>query len=654
MLRTTRHLLRARRARGWRLRAVAPWLLVLAVGLAIHYLLAANALLATSALRGGVGGPAEIFAVEYESATSLLPGVVDVKNLHIRAQDRNVQWTLDADRVRFTLGVLPLRRRVARLSGIRVTGVVFRIRLKIDPLDVTPEQTRLLAPIRGYADPPLREAGPPPPPVPPDELWTIELADVDARVREVWVQQIRGVGDGRLTSKQLTGLTVDSTEGLRVKFGGRDFALGHSTFVIRSASVRLGADEIAHHMRGRFVGSVDRFDLRRDLSSRLVRFVSARLWLHADVTRLAALGYYLRERPEVRLRGGDGSLDANLVLDHGVLRPGSRATARARELALSVGNVVLRTNATTRLTVPDRREAVASVRMARVRLSLRGSTGAPMWSDRVDLTARTTNLALPAGFGDATVSVTMPHARLPDLAALDAQLPAWLQMESGELRLDDVRASLSVARLTATASGRLEAEHFALSLDGSRVRGSARAEGRAGPISFDRRAARASGFVELREIRVGQSPKGAPLSGRFDVPSIEVDRRGVSFPVSFRLRDAGAVASAILDRLDLPLPSFVLDWLDHEDVHGSASLTTLPGVVAIERVDVRGDNYRLRGHLRLGREPPRGRVLVESGPLSVGVGLARGDTNIVLFGASKWFAGERARPQRLRRAGAGP
>ena len=635
-----RSLLRDRRARGRRVTVIATWLALFVVGCSVHYLLFANAFLASSALRGGVGGPAEIFAVDYEGAYSLLPGVVHVHNLHIRAQDRTTQWTLDADQVRFRLGFLPLFGRVVQFSGVRVTGAVFRIRLKIDPLDLTPEQTRLLAPIRGYSDPPLRIAGPPPRPLPPDELWTIELADVDTQFRELWVQEIRAVGDAHLASKQLTGLAVDSTEGLQLKLGGSNFALGRSTFVIRTGSARLGSEEIIRHLRGRFAGSVDRFDLANGLNVRLLRFVSARLWMKAELPRLAALSYYLRELPQVRLRAGAGDFDMTLVLARGALRAASHGTVRARELALSVGDLELRTNVSTRLTVEERREAVVRARLERVRLSPRASAVAPMWSDRVDLTARTSNLTVPAGLGDATLSVAVPHARAPDVALLDPLLPAWLRMETGELRLDDLQGRFSLAQRTATASGRLEADRVALTLDGGRARGSVRAEVRAGPISFDRRAAQAAGFVEVHEVRVGDSPDDAPLSGRFDASSIEVDRTGATFPVTFRLRGADAVASTILDWLDLPLPSFIPDWLDHHDVHGSATLAARPRGLGIEGVDFQGDNYRVRGHLQLVDGPTRGRVLVESGPLSVGVGLSRGDTDIVVFGASGWFAGE--------------
>lgn len=635
----------SRRRWASKLRAIGGCLVLALVGLELAYLLAANLVLAGPGLRGGVGGPAEIFAVEYRSAYSLLPGVVHVRGLHLRAQDATAQWTLDAQRLRVRLGLWPLSRRVVALSGIRTSGVVVRIRRKLDPLEVTPETTRMLPPIRGYSDPPLRIAGAPTAPAPPDELWTVELADVDARLRELWLQEVRVEGDARLTARHLTGLAVDARDGLRIGIGGQSFALGRSTLAIRTGVVHLGADTVTRRLRGRAVVSVTRFDLGADLDAKLFRFISGRVHLQGDVTHLSASNHYLPEASGLRVHSGEGDFDAALVVQRGVLRAGSRVTSEIRELAASLGDMELRTNVASRLGVGAGGDAVASVHLTRVRLRPRGSPGAPMWSDHVGLEARARNLALWSPSSGATLSLSVPHARLPDVASL---APPWGL--AGELRIDDLRAHLSTSTWAGTASGRLAMNRFVVARDDARVFGGWRSDVHLSSMDLAGRTGRGAAAVELHDVRMGRGRGDAPLSGRVDASSIEIDSTGVTVGSTFGLRQADGVAEAILERLDLPLPGFVADWLDHRRVQGVATVTLGPrALLALSGLDLRGDNYRLQGRLRLGGGPPEGRFLIESGPLSVGVGLSRGATEVVVFGSTAWFRGRRPQVPRTPR-----
>ena len=57
---------------------------------------------------------------------------------------------------------------------------------------------KALPPVPGFLDPPLKDVGPPPPPLTDANynLWSIELEDVDAdHVRELWIDTVRYSGD---------------------------------------------------------------------------------------------------------------------------------------------------------------------------------------------------------------------------------------------------------------------------------------------------------------------------------------------------------------------------------------------------------------------------------------------------------------------------
>ena len=120
-------------------------------------------------------------AVHFRRAWSFWPGRVHVEGARVTMQDRNVQFALVLDSVDVDIDLLAFARRTFHATRVRGSGVSFRFRNRIEHEALGLPFVAALPPIPEFNDPPLREFGPPPPPL--DEahynLWTVHIEDVD-------------------------------------------------------------------------------------------------------------------------------------------------------------------------------------------------------------------------------------------------------------------------------------------------------------------------------------------------------------------------------------------------------------------------------------------------------------------------------------------
>src|SRR5258708_4180265 len=128
------------------------------------YIATANVLLAAGAIES-VGSSGTAMWVGYRLAWSLWPGWVHVDDIRVVMQDRNVQFVLDIPSVDVRIRLRDVVHRTFHATRVRGDGVVFRMRQRIQPESAGRPFVRSLPPIPGFSDPPLRDRGPPPPPI---------------------------------------------------------------------------------------------------------------------------------------------------------------------------------------------------------------------------------------------------------------------------------------------------------------------------------------------------------------------------------------------------------------------------------------------------------------------------------------------------------
>jgi len=185
------------RARGPSLLRWVVRLVIAAVALVVFYVVAMNVFVRTRLFRNAIDFKPDAFTIEYTNAYSLFPSRIHVDNLTIRGRDSSVEWILTIDHADFRASILELLHHRFTAHHVRGDGVSFRVRLYVDPQDVTPELMEELPPVPGFSDPPLNPEGPLPTLTDAQyNLWSVDLEDVDAaNVREIWIQSMHLAGD---------------------------------------------------------------------------------------------------------------------------------------------------------------------------------------------------------------------------------------------------------------------------------------------------------------------------------------------------------------------------------------------------------------------------------------------------------------------------
>jgi hypothetical protein len=407
---------RARWPSLWRkLAAIA---LSVVASLIVAYLLVANVLLRTRLLRDAISGSSTPFGisgkssgllVDYQSAYSLLPGRVHLKGVAIRGRDREVEWSLTLDRAEADIALLALVHRTFRATHVRASGFTMRVRLRLTSAEATPSVVAALPPIAGFADPPLREPGPEPPPLTDADynLWTLDFPDVDvAQVREVWIHTLRSQGDMRANGRWF----------YRPE---RWLDVGPATVDTYGVDLSHGKEPLARGVRGSFRASVHPFDIQRTSGLALLDQISYDGQLRGRAFVAGALRL-LAPKSGVDFKRWEAPFDARIVLERGKLVAGTHARTEPTDALLETQGLAVVAPVRSEFGV-DGGVATVKARISGLRISHLGRERARVASIAATLTSG--QLRIAQGFEDARFVLDVGRAETSDIGGWQDFLP---------------------------------------------------------------------------------------------------------------------------------------------------------------------------------------------------------------------------------------
>ncbi|HEY3202963.1 MAG TPA: hypothetical protein VGL03_04815 [Thermoanaerobaculia bacterium] len=401
--------------------------LAVAAVLLLLYAAAAHRLLSGPQLRSWINTEPESTWLDYDEATSLLPGRLQIKNLRIRGSDRNVQWIirLAEAQVRYSVADLFARRfHVLRVGG---RGLSFRLRNKLDPKDPLKPPMSLLPPIPGFADPPLRSEKPERIDEGVGNPWAIEVQNLSVEgLEEIWIDVYRFRGNARLHG----GFFL--RPGLLAR-------VGPATIPVAGGQVGIGEDSIAAGLAGKIAASIDAYDPRLVRGSAVWDKISGDLKLEGRVESLRFLNYYLRPSPEPRLAGGSGPVRVAVHVERGLARGVVEASARQGEARYA--EATLRGDADLAMRIASWRVERGPLELAgsRIALSAVSSSGGDesrQWWGRFEVPSGN----IHAGALTARVDTKCRDAR-PLFTLFRTKLPRWTR---GLLSLEGLSATATV------------------------------------------------------------------------------------------------------------------------------------------------------------------------------------------------------------------
>jgi hypothetical protein len=616
-------------------------LLLGAIALYPLYLVAGNWYLRSGDLERRLNRRPERLLIETGTAWTLWPGVIHVRDFRIRNQTRTAQWWGSVDSAVFELNLFDLRDRELVITGLKGSGVDFRLRRRADGRKWTrPLRVDLQPPIPGFTNPPARppEKIYPAPRKPMTKLrrdpWRIRLAQVDLdTVRQIWVDEFRFAGDARIA-------------------GGFDMTVWRRLMVdptrlqIVSGAISLGAGPKAQPIlakaSGRIDGEIAPYTPSQHRGWQMFQFVSGRAEVEGDVPSLAFLEEYFRETRWLTLQAESGRMAANLRMRRGRLLPESRLEVGQERLVAST--LDYRAEGPGRVLWEVLPEEQARLVLAFDEFGVRrGGNRQPHVRGRdlrMEILGGDPRLAEHVLFSPRRIDIALPAAEVPDLSFYNSYLPgnSGLALTGGSGRMS---ATFRAAAPDWTGTGdlRLEAKGVAGRFEGRPLRG---------------------------DLLVRTLIREADFRGkRFDISGTKIDLTRVSVP---GVAGADWWARAHLDRaiiepgapvflrakvestLSDPRPLFsfmapetrdrVLRWMDDlmtQAVGAVADVSVGDGAVRIDDLAVAGGKAKIQGRLRFGGAPKQGILYASYGRWDVGVALEGAQRDWKILRPKKWF-----------------
>jgi hypothetical protein len=432
----------------------------------------------------------------------------------LRGRDGNVEWILRLDQVEFDLSFSALAKRQFYASRVRIKGLTYRLRRRLDSPPESQEEVSTLPPIDGLPPYTVRE---PPQPSPDDwsdaayNLWMARVEDIVADdVREVWIDHVRFEGSARIEGRFL----------FKPK---RAVEVGPVHVAIGRGDVRTGETPIAAALDGSVVdGTLARIDPRTTTGAVLMHHLSLETKAHAILPDLTLLSPSFRQGRSVE--GAVEVRQATLYMKSGVLEKGSKLEAAATHGAVSVGThriageLALEADVTPGPEKSSGRSLSFHAEMTNVEvfhgLDAHGAPIPLLRAPRAAAAGDAGMLDMATPFADLHFSVDLPASEVPDAHALSLYIPSRTPLEVvGGRAQAKARFEAWLSEKRAAGSAAFQAEDLDLRVAKLRIRGETAVAGEFAAYHFDtRRLEGARVAIETsKAVLASDAAPGTPL-----------------------------------------------------------------------------------------------------------------------------------------------
>ncbi|HEX3531397.1 MAG TPA: hypothetical protein VH988_30415 [Thermoanaerobaculia bacterium] len=545
-----------------------------------------------------------------------LTGDLEIEGMQAVGVGERIVWQLAADRASARLNLPALLERRAVLSGLRITGAVAEIDTATGP----------------------------PPVVPPEKRWAVEIRD--ARIddlRSIAIPAGRLIGPGHLEGD----LTVDRARVLTVP---------RALLTMSAGRIESRRNPVARGVTVRADLRLSPFEPAKVHGLALLRTLSGDIAVQGQVSSLGFLDRYLERVPSVEV-DGEGRLDADVRLAAGELLPGSRFDVRGGKVRATFLNSVADGEATVAGTVAGGAQPIATVR---VDFSTFAIAPQPADSDpeppstymrgaglRLGITSNDLDLATPVS--NLHAAIDLPDGQIPDLTVYNTYLPPGTGIAilsgTGRLRLHfDIDATGrtgngEVLLTSDTAQVRFQELELAGNL---MLRLMLRAEltGKSLKTQTFQIAGTRLDFDRVTYREIGAAP-GTESPGWWSHLRMTDGTMTWGRPLTLQgaatleMKNSGFLLS-VFDPKKKILHGF-RHLLSIEGVHAEGIVRCGDGAIEISPLRVTGGRFDLRSRLRFSKDSKQGDLYLRWGKLAAGIELRDGKRTFKLRHPEAWF-----------------
>lgn len=608
--------------------------------LEVLWIVAARLALGGGALRSVLNVHPEELEADWQLATSWLPGRLELRGFKIRGQDDQDQWYGEAEHADLAIQLSPLLRKEIVGTRVRLDGVSFRLRPRLDFVKPGSVDPSALPTIPGFQNPPTLAPGTnsntgtnngSSPAAPDRRHWRLLLPAIEVtRLHEVWVNELRLAGSGDLRGR------LDYT--LSGPFETEVTALH-----LPAAVVGRGRENMATNLDLSLSGTLGPLRFSECHGAQYFRELTARLDLRGTVAISRILSRHLGETESMEFLG-QGEIAGDLGVERGKLRTPSHLELRSPKFGVRLGDVVLDGDTSINIHLTNGASGPVSTLTAALKnldlhqVSTPDITSA---SGGLNLQAVAYDPTLPDGFKDVAVEVRVGPLELADARVLNRFLPS---RHTGEFLHGAFRFSADYTR------PRNEPGHGQLQLDGTQL------ALRIGSRECDGSLALASAFVLPAARRITLGPSAIMVTnlmlsgvkarqadgwhGRVDVErgAVVTGDQGpdqVDLDLSLSLLDTRPLLALLREEEDSPR------WLklmpNLKDLKGGTRLKMAGTNLWIRDLRLRGAATEVMAQLNLADKGPEGILYARYGLISLGLGFRNGESDWTMFGAKRKY-----------------
>jgi hypothetical protein len=308
-------------------RRVAIALLAVALLILLAVLIVPNRLLRSDFLRSRLNKSPDSGLLDYDSASSGLPGTVHVKNLRFRDRDPKAEWSIELAEADLTYSLVDLLRRRFHVTRVTGHGLVFHARNRLTRAQATAARARRLPPIAGFPDPPLLSPAPPHPPA-TGKQWSLSVENLSVdSVREIWIDDYRFTGDARLTG----GFFLRPKQRAEIL---------PTQLVSRTGVLRSGTRVLAEDVKARIDARFPPWEPTRFRGSQVLRLVIGKADLSVQLPTAELVNRLIGEPAGTTFEKGSGRMNVKASVERGVAS--GVIDFASRDLALRILDVAMR------------------------------------------------------------------------------------------------------------------------------------------------------------------------------------------------------------------------------------------------------------------------------------------------------------------------
>ncbi|MDJ0955518.1 MAG: hypothetical protein QNI91_01595, partial [Arenicellales bacterium] len=388
------------------------------IGVELTYLVLINAFLNTELGPDLVNLKPEKFQLHWSSGWSIVPGLINAKEVRVRAQTSRAQWYLEVDEGNLWVQWWKLPLKNFEASSIEAAGLSFFLRRRL-PLGAKPLEASLTPDIPGLTNPPQ---------VPPEQLyptagkpWRITLTNLNAKqIKEIWVQQFRITGHGEANVGRYSVITR-----------GGPTTLSGSTLELTGAKFELENEVFGSNLQVQANVDLDPVVIRGSTFEDVSEHISGTISVAGLVKNLDALNVIHQGLPINIDSQGQIDLTASLSFDHGKLLPDSTLLANARRLVTKYLHYTVEGQGSLRGEVTKLPgHTLTTLRLVFDEFTLADEDNEPYLKDRgFELVTTVRDTGLADSGENLKVVATLPESFIPDLTHLNEYIPSGIGLK---------------------------------------------------------------------------------------------------------------------------------------------------------------------------------------------------------------------------------